>query len=271
MIVPDFIQGSIYVENYHHSETEIPADSWTKEFIPTHRIMISHPQGLKALPHIIFLTEHHNPSHPVKHDRLRNAYVINKLYKTNDLVLIEEPDTKQLDSLKEPETSSIPRKLNIKGWDSPEDVKAIQEFTSSINPAYELIKAVIAGADCAPKKLHEAIKTLESRLKLQNLQERVINHKLDNNQTLQKIQDCISQTFTNLLQNTVKSRTQHLIKAIRENASTKTLFIILGKRHVLLKSCEVATDWAHEQITLLKEHLVQSGHTYTILKPKKRP
>lgn len=82
---------------------------------------------------IIILPE----SHCSENDQIRNAWIINTLYRKGDVVLVESPND-------EPQTfhqiNKVSRKITVRGWDCPESDEAIH---IAKEPFYELTEKLL--------------------------------------------------------------------------------------------------------------------------------
>lgn len=116
---------------------------------------------------IICIPEYHNSIDC----RLRQAWLINKIYRDEDLVLVESSN-KNINQVTEDQTSYVARSINIKGWDDKDSSEKYKQddiyqlFSDQHNkPSSEILSLLKLKIEEAPGN-KDLKKTLMKRLKM---------------------------------------------------------------------------------------------------------
>lgn len=212
---------------------------------------------------IIVLLERHYSSH----DQERNAWLINKLYKEGDIVLVESPDN-TLDQTFH-QVALVDRKITVYGWDC---AKCDEELHEAKQPKYDLGEKAFqlnysgegftqllknAIRNCPLEEQERFNRRLEEILKVSPNEISVFNRRALTNLLINDIYPDDKGKIYEALRKTFPIRQQKLIERCKEYLqadSNRRIFITTGRAHALLKE--------EEEYKEIFEEGVKAFHAY---------
>lgn len=199
--------------------------------------------------------------HYYENDQMRNAWIINQLYRTGDVVLVESPND---ESETFHQINKVSRTITIRGWDCPKSDEALHRAKKPLYDLRDRLFNIQGFGDEHRQILSEAIavgpcQTDESFKKEFLSSLNTFNHLAPNLKKMfvfRKIEVWHEQNgeVGRVIANTFSKRQESLIRKCQQFSTTNNrIFIVAGAAHTLSKDED--EQFFREGVKLLHDYL----------------